>query len=99
MPLYGRLGTILAKPGEREALLAILVDASRGATAMPGCRSYVVGPVPGDPNAIATTEIWDDKVSHAASLTLDAVRAMITRARPLIAGFGPATEFEPRAGA
>lgn|SRR5512142_1228409 len=98
MPLYGRHGVIRAISGERDALLALLREASGSADAMPGCLLYVVSTVPSDADAIAVTEIWDDKASHAASLSLDAVRALITKARPLIAGMEPAQEFEPVAG-
>ena len=97
MPLYGRFGTIIARTGERDALLAVLMEASRAAPSMAGCRLYIVGAVLGHVDTIAVTEIWDDKASHTASLALDSVRAMIARARPLMAGAGPTTEFEPRA--
>jgi len=45
------------------------------------------------------TEVWDDAASHRASLSLDRVRETFARARPLIAGMGPATEFVPVSGA
>ena len=96
--MYGRYGTIIAVPGKRDALLAILVAAAGAADRMPGCRAYIVGPVLDDPNAIAVTEIWEDKASHAASLSLEAVRETIGRARPLIGSFGPSTEFDPVSG-
>ena len=97
MPLYGRHGTIRAKPGERDALLAILTKGS-GASSMPGCRLYLVGTVVDDPDAIAVTEVWDDAASHRASLSLDRVRETIAKARPLIAGIGSASEFVPVSG-
>ena len=77
-------GTITAKPGQRDALLAILREAAANAPAMPGCRSYEVRPVPGDPDSIAVDETWDDKASHDASLAIDSVRAAIARALPLM---------------
>lgn len=98
MPLYGRHGTIRAKPGQRDALLAILSDGS-STQSMPGCRLYLVGTVVEDPDAISVTEVWDDAASHRASLSLERVRETIARARPLIAGMGTATEFVPVSGA
>jgi quinol monooxygenase YgiN len=95
---YGRHGLIRARPGQREALLAIRAEVARGARTMPGCRLYLVGPVIGDADAIAVTEVWDDKAAHAASLSLESVRATIAKARPFIAGLGTATEFEALAG-
>jgi len=78
-------GLIRAKPGQGAALLAILEDAARNVTAMPGCRSYVVRASPGDEDSIEVDEVWDDQASHDASLTLDSVRETIRRARPHIA--------------
>jgi quinol monooxygenase YgiN len=96
--LFGLHGTIRAKPDQRDALLAVLLEASKGAPRMPGCRLYLVSLVPGDADAIAVTEVWDDKASHDASLMLESVRETIGRARPLIAGVGTSTEFRPVAG-
>ena len=96
--LYGLHGTIRARPGQRDGLLAILLEAASNAPAMPGCRLYLVSLVPGDADAIAVTEIWDDKVSHDASLSLERVREIIGRAKPLIAGMGASSEFHPVGG-
>jgi len=98
MPLYGRFGTIRAVPGQRDALLAILLDASRNASSMPGCRLYAVGTVRDDAESIAVTEVWDDKAAHGASLARESVRATIGKARPLIAGFGATSEFDVAGG-
>ena len=65
---------------------------------MPGCRLYIVSLVPDDADAVAVTEVWDDKASHDASLTLESVRETIGRARPIIAEFGPSSEFHPAGG-
>jgi quinol monooxygenase YgiN len=65
---------------------------------MPGCRLYLVSLVPHDADAIAVTEVWDDKASHDASLTLESGRETIGRARPLIAGMGPSSELRPVGG-
>jgi quinol monooxygenase YgiN len=96
--LYGLHGTIKAKPGQRDALLTVLLDAAKYAPRMPGCRLYVVGTVADEPDAISVTEIWDDKASHDASLTLESVREIIGRGRPLIAGAGDSVTFTPVGG-
>ena len=82
--MYERHGVIVAKPGQRAALLAILRDAAASAPAMSGCRRYEVRAVPGDVNAVAVDEVWDSEEAHRASLRLDNVRTLISRARPLI---------------
>ena len=95
--MYGLQGKMIAKPGQRDALVALLLEASRGA-AMPSCRVYVVSEVPAEPDAIAIIEVWDDKDAHDASLQLETVRAVIAKARPLIARMGESLELRPVGG-
>lgn len=90
--MYGLIGKMIATPGERDTLIAILLE---NATGMPGCLSYIVAKDPADADAIWITEVWDNADSHQASLSLPAVRDAITRARPLIAGFGERIVTEP----
>lgn len=94
-PMYGLIGKMLAKPGQRDVLLAILLD---GTGAMPGCLSYVLAKDPTSPDAIWITETWDSAESHKASLQLPAVQKAIAKARPLIAGFGERFETQPVGG-
>jgi quinol monooxygenase YgiN len=93
--MYGLIGKMLAAPGQRDALIAILQEGTGG---MPGCLSYIVAKDGADPDAIWVTEVWDTRESHGASLSLPAVQAAIARARPLIAGFGERFETEPVGG-
>lgn len=94
--MYGLIGKMLAAPGQRDALIDVLLA---GTTAMPGCLSYVVATDPSDPNAIWITEVWDDEASHKASLSLPAVQAAIAKGRPMIAGFGERFTTSPVGGA
>jgi quinol monooxygenase YgiN len=93
--MYGLIGKMTAVEGQRDALIAILLE---GVSGMPGCLSYVVAKDPSDANAIWITEVWDSQESHKASLSLPSVRDAITRGRPLIAGFGDSTVTEPVGG-
>jgi quinol monooxygenase YgiN len=93
--MYGLIGKMRATPGQRDALLAILLE---GTEAMPGCLSYVIAGDPADADAIWITEVWTDAASHAASLTLPAVQQAIAKARPLIAGFDSHIETAPVGG-
>lgn len=93
--MYGLIGRMLAKPGERDALIGHILDSS---AAMPGCLSYVVAKDPGNPDAIWVTEVWDREESHKGSLALPAVQAAIAKARPLIAGFDNHTVTQPVGG-
>lgn len=90
--MYGLIGKMNVVPGQRDALIAILLE---GISGMPGCLSYVVAQDPTDSNAIWITEVWDSQESHKASLSLPSVQQAISRGKPLIAGFGE--RFETRA--
>lgn len=93
--MFGLIGKLRAVSGERDALIALMLE---GTGAMPGCLSYIIARDPADADGIWITEVWDSRDSHRASLQLPAVRAIIARARPLIAGFEQGTETEPVGG-
>jgi quinol monooxygenase YgiN len=90
--MYGLIGKMSAVEGQRDALAAILAEATGE---MPGCLSYVLAHDAQDPNGIWITEVWDNAESHKASLKLPAVQAAIAKARPMIAGFGNRVETTP----
>lgn len=94
-PMHGLIGKMTAAPGQRDALIALLLE---GVAGMPGCLSYVVAKDPADSNGIWITEVWDSKDSHRASLSLPAVRHAIEKARPIIAGFSDHHETVPVGG-
>ena len=93
--MYGLIGKMRAQPGQRDALIAILLE---GTAAMPGCLGYVIAKDKTDADALWITETWDSQASHKASLSLPAVQAAIAQGRPLIAGFGERFETEPVGG-
>lgn len=84
--MFGMFGKLTAKPGNRDALLSILLEASRGVAQLEGCRLYVVNLSPDDPDSVYIYEAWDTAQAHAASLELEETRAAIHRAMPLLAG-------------
>jgi quinol monooxygenase YgiN len=93
--MYGLIGKMNAVEGQRDALIAILLE---GVSGMPGCLSYIVAKDPADANAIWITEVWDSEESHKASLSLPSVQQAIAKGRPLIAGFGDHVVTEPVGG-
>jgi quinol monooxygenase YgiN len=92
---HGLIGRMRAVPGQRDALIAILLEGTGG---MPGCLSYIVAKDMADADAIWITEVWDSRASHDASLQLPAVQDAIRRGRPLIAGFDNGHETIPVGG-
>ncbi|MGF7147858.1 quinol monooxygenase YgiN [Sphingomonas zeicaulis] len=93
--MYGLIGKMKTKPGQRDALAAILLE---GTGAMPGCLSYIVATDPADADALWITEVWDGAESHKASLALPAVKDAIMRGQPMIAGFESSVETVPLGG-
>ena len=93
--MYGLIGKIKAVPGQRDALISILIE---GAKDMPGCQSYIVAQDQSDQDAIWVTEVWDDKASHQTSLSLASVQEAIRLGKSLILGFGERFETIPLGG-
>ncbi len=93
--MYGLIGKLNAAPGQRDALIEVLLQSSKG---MPGCLSYIVAKDAKDENAIWVTEVWKDEASHKASLSLPQVQQAIAKGRPMIAGFGERFVTEPVGG-
>ena len=93
--MFGLIGKMTAVAGKRDELIAILLA---GTQTMPGCLSYIVARDSADPDGIWIAEVWDNKASHAASLSLPSVREAIAKGRPLIAGFSNRVETEPVGG-
>lgn len=93
--MYGLIGKIVANPGQREALVEILLE---GTGAMPGCLSYIIARDLADTDALWITEVWDEQASHRASLSLTTVQAAIARGKPLIKAFASQVVTEPVGG-
>jgi quinol monooxygenase YgiN len=97
MSKFGLYGKIIAHPGQRDALIAGLLEAAAMMQHMPGCELYIVNVSATEPEAVWVTEVWSSSADHQASLTREEVRALIQKNRPLIAG-GERIEILPIGG-
>jgi quinol monooxygenase YgiN len=95
--MYGMAGKITANTGQRNTLVAALLEAAAVMEEMEGCKLYLVSLSPTDPDAIWITEVWSDQKAHQASLANEEIRAIIARNRPLIAAM-EGVELEPVGG-
>ena len=93
--MYGLIGKMVAAAGKREDLISLLLQ---GTEAMPGCLSYVIARDTVDDDGIWITEVWGDKASHDASLSLPGVKKAIAAARPMIAAFNKPVVTTPVGG-
>ena len=98
MDRFGMFGKIMAKPGQRDALAEHLLEAARLLGPVAGCELYVVNVVPTEPDAIWVTEIWRSEADHDASLKMDSVRALIAKAKPLMASASESIRVVPIGG-
>jgi len=97
MSKFGLYGKITAQPGQRDALVAGLLEAAALMQHVPGCELYIVNVSATDADAVWVTEVWSSASAHQASLTLDEIKALIKRNMPLIAG-GERIEIVPIGG-
>jgi len=95
--MYGLMGRIVAHPGRRSELANALLHAAALLRDANGCLIYVVS-LGDDEESVWVNEVWSSSEAHAASLELEAVRALILHARPLIAAFGERFEVTPLGG-
>lgn len=93
--MYGLINKITAKPGQRDALLEIML---KGNEPMLGCLSYVIATDPTDADAIWVTEVWEYEANHEESLSIPQVRATIERGRPMVAGITKIAVTTPLGG-
>jgi quinol monooxygenase YgiN len=100
MARYGLYTKFAAKPGQRDALVALLLEAARGMEGSAGaeCEVYIVNTSADEAEAIWVTEVWASREAHAASLALPETREAIARAMPLIAGVTQQIAVEPVGG-
>ena len=98
MNRFGLHGKLTAQPGQRDALLAILLEAAALVGAAPGCEIYFVSTSQTEPDALWVTEVWRSEADHAASLSFPGVKELIVKAKPLIASMSDAARTVPIGG-
>jgi quinol monooxygenase YgiN len=96
--MYGLFGKFQAQPGRRDALLDHLLKAAAMMPEVKGCYLYVINRDPADPDGIWVYEAWRSPEDHRASLEHEAVIALISAARPLIADMPQRYELTPVGG-
>lgn len=83
--------------GKSDELLQILLNATEALKILDECEIYIVNKSKSEPEVIWVTEVWTNVEAHKRSLLLEESKAMIERAKTLIAGI-EATEILPIGG-
>ena len=82
---FANVGSLETKPGQRDAVLSILVRPMAGLKEA-GCLLYEVGVNDAVPDTVFVCELWESQEAHRASLELESVQAAIEEAMPLLTG-------------
>jgi quinol monooxygenase YgiN len=82
---YTYMGSMKARPGHRDDVVAILLSGIHSLPAE-GCSSYVVSVSDTDEDTIWVFEIWQTKGHHDASLQLPEVKEAMSKAMPMLTG-------------
>jgi quinol monooxygenase YgiN len=75
-----------------------MLDGAAALEADDDCLLYVVSRAQDDPDTVIVSEAWRSEEAHRASLERDEVRALISRAGPLLAGPPDPIRLEPLGG-
>ncbi len=86
MSSYGCYVKFVARPGQRERLVELLLQAAAGIEEAPGCQLYIVNTSPTEAESVWVTEVWRSQEEHDASLTVEGARELIEKALLLLAG-------------
>ena len=84
MNKYGLQNKFHAIEDKKEALIAILIKASKIVLALPQCHLYMLSTEKENPNCIWVTEVWDSQDDHDKALMDPHVLNLIKEALPLL---------------
>jgi quinol monooxygenase YgiN len=79
-------------------LVAILLEAAEALNTLEECELYVVSVKQKVTDAIWVSEVWRNAEAHQASLSLNAVKVLIQKGRPLILDMSVIETFSPQGG-
>ncbi|PCK03014.1 MAG: antibiotic biosynthesis monooxygenase [Alteromonadaceae bacterium] len=83
---FGMQAVLTAAPGKGQELSEIMLQAAEIVGKLDGCELYLVQQAIADESKVLITEVWLSQEAHQASLTNEAVRALIGKARPILEG-------------
>ncbi len=83
---YGLHGKLVTTGGNGDKLANILLKASALVSTAKGCHLYLGSKDQAEENTVWITEVWDTKVDHDNSLSVQGVRELIAQAMPILDG-------------
>ncbi|AYC30502.1 putative quinol monooxygenase [Paenisporosarcina cavernae] len=96
--MFSLFGKFVAAEGKKEELQSVLLNAANSMQEVPTCLQYTIHINEEEPLAIYVFEVWESEVAHHDSLELDATKALIQQAMPLIAGMDRISKLQAVGG-
>jgi quinol monooxygenase YgiN len=95
---YGLVNKITVKPGKRDEVINIMLEAGKPFDENTACILYLVYRDVANPNVIWVEDVWTNKDDHAAAMSNPAMRSFIAQTMPLLEGMPEQIEIEPAGG-
>jgi len=95
---YALINKLTAKPGKRDEVIKILLEAGKPFDDNPACMLYLVYKDVTDPNVIWVEDLWTKKDDHTAAMEKPEVRPFVAQAIPLLEGMPEQIEVDPVGG-
>ena len=98
MSKFSLLNKFSMQEGKTNEMVAILLEAAESIRDVADCEIYLVNVAEQEPNAVYVYEVWTDERAHQASLGLEAIQKLISRAKPIISGMERIRTFQTKGG-
>jgi quinol monooxygenase YgiN len=95
---YALINRLTTKPGKRDEVLKILLEAGKPFQENAACILYLVYEDVQDPNVIWVEDLWASEEEHTAALARPEVRPFVAQALPLLEGMPEQREIAPVGG-
>ncbi len=99
--MVGRYVKMTARPGEGDALAALMLDVANSLHGADGCELYAINRTVKEPEVVWVTELWRDQGAVDASLAAlgtDAGRTRLGEVTALLAGTPERIDLRPLGG-
>lgn len=95
---YALLNKLTAKPGKRQQVVDILLEAGRLFDDNPSCLLSFVSEAVADPDVIWVTDLWTSQAEHEQALQNPQLRPFVEKSLPLLEGRPEQIEIRPVGG-
>jgi quinol monooxygenase YgiN len=95
---YALLNKLMAKQGQRQRVVEILLESGKLFDDNPACHLYLVSESADDPNLVWVADLWTSKEDHVEALKAPELRPFVDAAMPLLEGMPEQLEIRPVGG-